>query len=108
MQTVDEAETTEIAGGVHLTPLATGELMSIQQYHIEPGARVPEHSHRHEQVGFLAEGSLTFLLKGAEHTVTAGGSFAIPGEEVHAAENRREEPARGVDIFSPPRDGFPE
>lgn len=110
MQTVDQAEREagEIADGVHLTQLAAGDRMSLQRYHIDPGARVPEHSHPHEQVGFVAEGSLTFLVDGAEHAVTAGGSFAIPGDEPHAAENRGDVAVRGVDIFSPPRDGFPE
>ncbi|MFB6073612.1 MAG: cupin domain-containing protein, partial [Haloarculaceae archaeon] len=42
-------ETVEAAEGVHLTQLAVGERMSVQHFHIEPGARVPEHDHRHEQ-----------------------------------------------------------
>lgn len=36
---------------VFLAQLAAGEAMSIQYLRMEPGARVPEHSHHHEQVG---------------------------------------------------------
>lgn len=42
----------EVEPAMFLAQLAAGEAMSIQQLHMEPGARVPEHSHHHEQVGF--------------------------------------------------------
>ena len=96
-------ETVEAVEGVHLTQLAVGEEMSVQHFHIEPGAEVPEHSHHHEQTGFVYEGELTFLVDGTELVVGAGESFTIPGEEPHAAENRDERVVRGVDIFAPPR-----
>jgi quercetin dioxygenase-like cupin family protein len=109
MQTVDRAaeETVEVADGVHLTPLAATDRMSVSHFHVEPGARVPEHSHRHEQVGFVCDGALT-LIAGGEYTVTTGESYALADGEVHAAENRGDVAAAGVDVFSPPREGFPE
>lgn len=94
---------TEAVDAVHLAQLATGDSMSVQHFRIEPGATVPEHSHHHEQAGFVYEGELTFLVDGEEIVVGAGESYTIPGEEPHAAENRGETAIRGVDIFSPPR-----
>jgi len=99
----DAREPVEAVPGVHLTQGATGESMSVQAFRIEPGATVPEHSHHHEQTGFVYEGELTFLVDGTELVVGAGESFTIPGEEPHAAENRGERVVRGVDIFAPPR-----
>jgi len=92
-----------LADGVHLSQLVVGEHTSVQHFHIEPGAVVPEHSHHHEQAGFVASGTLTFVVDGEEHVIGAGKSYVIPGDEAHGAENRAEDPVDGVDIFSPPR-----
>lgn len=59
-------DTVEAVDGVHLTQLAVGEQMSVQHFHIEPGAMVPEHSHPHEQVGYVARGTLTFMVPDAD------------------------------------------
>jgi len=99
----EDGETVEPAEGVHLTQLTAGERISVQHYHIEPGARVPEHSHGHEQAGYLAQGTLTFLVEGEKRVVRSGQSYTIPSHEPHAAENRSDVPAVGVDLFSPPR-----
>ena len=98
-----EGDTVEVVEGVHLTQLVVGGEMSGQHFHIEPGASVPEHSHEHEQVGIVTRGTLTFLVDGEEVVVGAGESYGIPSEEPHAAENRRDEPVQGIDIFAPPR-----
>jgi len=100
----DAEEPTEAVEGVHLSILAGGGEMNVQHFTIESGATVPEHSHPHEQTGYLTGGTLTFLVDGEEIEVTEGDSYAIPGEEPHAAENRGDEPVTGVDIFSPPRE----
>lgn len=94
----------EAVDGVYLAELAVGENMSVQHFEIEPGADVPEHDHHHEQAGFVYEGELTFLVDGEEFTVGAGDGYTIPGGEPHAALNEGDDVARGVDIFSPPRE----
>ena len=99
-----DRESVEAVEAVHLTQLAAGERTSIQGFEIEPGATVPEHSHHPEQTGFVYEGELTFVLADGEEVVVGpGDSFTLPGEEPHAAENRGDEPVRGVDVFAPPR-----
>lgn len=99
----DGFEETEVEPGVYLAQLAVGEEMSIQHLRMEPGSRVPEHDHHHEQVGFVYEGAQTFVLEGETITVEAGGSYALKSNERHAAENRGEETLLAIDIFSPPR-----
>ncbi len=105
METVSHADDdgVEAVEQVHLQQGAAGEKTSVQQFHIEPGAHVPEHSHHHEQAGYIARGELTFLLADGEVTVGPGESYVLSGEEVHGAENRGDEPVVGVDVFSPPR-----
>lgn len=100
----DDAESVEAAPDVHLSQLAVGDETSVQWFDVAPGANVPEHSHPHEQVGFVYEGELTFLLEGDEAiTVGAGGSYRLEGGEIHAAENRGGTTVRAIDVFSPPR-----
>ncbi|MFC7077127.1 cupin domain-containing protein [Haloarcula halophila] len=105
MEEVSQAasETVEAVDGVHLTQLVVGERMSAQQFHIEPGAVVPEHSHDHEQIGFVVSGAFTFFIDGEESVVSSGDSYVIPGGEPHRVENRTDEPVTGIDVFSPPR-----
>jgi len=100
----DAFEETEVEPGVSLAQLAVGDAMSIQHLRIVRGGRVPEHSHHHEQVGFVYQGEQTFVLgDGADVTVGPGESYWLESEEVHAAENRGEEELLAVDVFNPPR-----
>jgi quercetin dioxygenase-like cupin family protein len=96
-------EDVEAVPGVHLAQLAAGERMSVQHFVIEPGRVVPEHSHEHEQAGYLVSGVLVFEVDGERRRVEAGDSYVLPGEEPHAVENPGDEPAKGIDVFSPPR-----
>ena len=99
-----DSDPAEAADGVHLALLAGTESINVQHFEIEPGAVVDEHSHPHEQTGFICEGELTFHVDGEAIICGPGDSYAIPTDELHAAENRDDKPVRGVDVFSPPRD----
>lgn len=98
-----DADGVEAVPDVFLQQGAAGEETSVQQFEIEPGATVPEHSHPHEQAGYVAEGELTFLVDGREIVVGPGDSYVLPGGEPHAAENRGEKRVVGIDVFAPPR-----
>jgi len=102
--TPDDRETVEAMDGVFLTQLAVGERMSIQHLRMEPGARVPMHDHHHEQLGFVYQGTQTFILEDGEAVdVEPGGSYFLESGEPHAAENRGDGIMEAIDIFSPPR-----
>ncbi|WP_293030215.1 cupin domain-containing protein [Natronococcus sp.] len=118
---LSDVESSEAADGVRLAIMAGAAEMNVQHFEIEPGAAVEEHSHPHEQTGFIYEGELTFYSDTDEQSSSSnrksnisddgdevvcgpGDSYAIPGDQPHAAENRGDETVRGVDIFSPPRE----
>lgn len=100
---VSDNESSEAVEGTHLTQLATGDDTSIQFFEFDLGSTVPEHSHHHEQTGFVIEGELTFVQGDDEIVVGPGDSFTIPSGEPHGAENRGDVNVRGIEVFSPPR-----
>ena len=105
METIalSDRDTVEAAEGVHLAQLAAGDRMSVQHYHVEPGARIAAHDHRHEQAGFVYAGALTFHVDGDASVVHAGESYVLRGGERHAVTNDGDDAAAGIDVFSPPR-----
>jgi quercetin dioxygenase-like cupin family protein len=96
-------ETVEAVEGVHLTQLAVGERSSVQFFHLEPDAVVPEHSHEHEQVGYITGGSGVFIVEGEEYPVSPGDSYHLASNEPHSLENIGDDPLDGIDVFTPPR-----
>ena len=100
---LSDGDAAEPMDGAHLTQLIAGEEMSVQHFRIEPGAVVEEHSHPHEQTGYLVSGELVFFGEGEEHVVRAGDSYTVPGGEPHGVENRSDEDVVGVELFHPPR-----
>lgn len=78
--------------------------MSVQHFEFPPGSVVPEHSHEQAQIGFVYRGELTLTVDGEENVVGPGDAYLLESEEPHSGENRGDEPVRGIDVFSPPRE----
>jgi quercetin dioxygenase-like cupin family protein len=68
---------------------------------LKKGAHVPLHSHMHEQISHVVEGTLEFLLEGKSVIVRAGEIFCIPPHVPHAVNTLEDSVA--LDIFNPPR-----
>lgn len=83
----------------------TGSQAMIARIDLKKGCVVPRHSHPNEQIAWIVEGALVFVLgeEGAEQRVTvrAGEVLVIPGNLPHAAEAL--EDTVDYDIFAPPR-----
>ncbi|KYH26221.1 cupin domain protein [Halalkalicoccus paucihalophilus] len=93
----------EVAEGVSLGDLATGERAGMKYWRVEPGATLPAHRHDHEQIGYMISGELVALVEGEEVLLEPGDSYRFSSNEHHGAENRGDEPAVGVGILAPPR-----
>jgi len=50
-----------------------------------PGQRLPEHTHDHEEVFHVVEGSLTTSLDGEESRIAAGDTVVIPAGVRHTS-----------------------
>ena len=91
----------------HLNPLLErqfvyGERTMLARLTLRKGCIVPEHSHENEQITYILEGALKFILGGErEITVRAGEVLVIPSNLKHSAEAI--EDTLDLDIFTPPR-----
>lgn len=79
----------------------TGEGGMLARIVLEQGAVVPEHSHHNEQISYILEGALRFVVGGEEKVVRAGEVLVIPPHVSHSAEAL--ERTVDLDIFTPPR-----
>lgn len=87
--------------------LITGSNMMIAHVYLEKGCIVPKHSHHNEQITYVLEGALRFLLgdeQDQEVIVNAGEVLTIPPHLPHSAEAL--EDTLDVDIFNPPREDW--
>ena len=82
----------------------TSERMMLAHVYLEKGAIVPRHQHENEQLTYVLEGALRFLIgdDGAEERIVrAGEVLVIPSNVPHRAEAL--EDTLDVDVFCPPR-----
>lgn len=92
-----------VAEGFNVKRMGANDLMSIQQWTCEPDASFPEHSHPHQQIGYVYNGGeITLWVEGEKHILGPGDTYFVRGNETHAGTNHSHEAVDGVDVFSPP------
>ena len=87
--------------------LVTSDRMMVAHVYIEKDGIVPKHSHHNEQISYVLEGALKFLLgvdQIEEVVVRAGEVLVIPSNLPHSA--LALEDTLDVDIFNPPREDW--
>ena len=71
---------------------------------LRKGSIVPMHSHDNEQITYVLEGALKFVIEGKELIVRSGDILVIPSNLPHSAEAL--EDTVDLDIFCPPREDW--
>ncbi len=79
----------------------TGEQAMLARLILRTGCVVPMHSHENEQITYVLEGALKFMVAGKEVMVRTGEVLVIPPHVPHSAEAI--EDTVDLDVFSPPR-----
>ena len=79
----------------------SGERETIAQIYLKRGAIVPQHAHESEQMTYVLQGALKFLVGGMEVTLREGEVLHIPSRVEHQAEAL--EDTFELDVFSPIR-----
>jgi quercetin dioxygenase-like cupin family protein len=81
--------------------IVSGEREMLTQIYLKRGALVPIHAHDSEQMTYILQGSLRFLVDGEEIIVREGEVLHIPSRLPHQAEAL--EDTLELDVFSPVR-----
>ena len=95
---------TELVKGVHLKTLVYGDQTLLTEVRLEKGAVIPQHSHPHEQTGYLISGHMDFLVDSTHHDAKPGDSWNIAGNIEHGATALEESVV--IEVFSPVRDDY--
>ncbi|MGC1872550.1 MAG: cupin domain-containing protein [Acidobacteriaceae bacterium] len=93
----------------HLNPLidrqfVAGERSMLARIILRKGSIVPQHSHDNEQISYVLEGALKFVIEGTELIVRSGEILVIPSNLPHSAEAL--EDTVDLDVFCPPREDW--
>ena len=81
--------------------IVSGEREMLAQIYLKRGALVPMHAHDSEQMTYILQGALRFLIDGEEITVREGEVLQIPSQVPHQSEAL--EDTLELDVFSPIR-----
>ena len=93
--------------GVKLKTLTYGEKTLMAEFRIKKGGALPEHSHPHEQVGYMVEGEAEFVIQGKSYQVQAGQMWRLPGGVAHKVVTGQR-PMVALDVFYPVREDLRE
>jgi quercetin dioxygenase-like cupin family protein len=81
--------------------IVAGEREMLAQIYLKRGALVPMHAHESEQMTYVLQGAIRFLVDGEEIIVREGEVLHIPARAPHQAEALDD--TFELDVFSPIR-----
>lgn len=90
--------------GVSLVTRCWGEKTLMGEFHLQAGSALPDHSHPHEQIGYLISGRLDLTIDGIRHEFSPGGTWCIPGGIRHSAFAVSDVVA--LEVFTPVREDY--
>jgi quercetin dioxygenase-like cupin family protein len=82
--------------------IVSGDRQMLVQVYVKRGCLMPMHAHESEQMTYVLQGALKFLVGGEEITVREGEVLRIPSGMPHQAEAL--EDTFELDVFSPVRE----
>lgn len=97
----NEKEFREVLPGIKLKTLVYGEKTLFTEFRMDAGAVLPNHSHVHEQTGYLTKGKIQLTIGKQVFVVEKGDCWCIPGNMEHSAKILKTSIA--VEVFSPVR-----
>ncbi len=97
-----DMETKKPAEGIEIRVIP-GERMTMAFFHMTPGAKIPEHSHPHEQMGTVLKGSIELVIGEEKRIVGEGCAYHVPPNVVHSGRCLHSG-SEVLEVFSPPRE----
>lgn len=102
--TIDDLDVTKMAAGVDRRAVYLDKLM-LTFVDFEPGIDLPRHSHAHEQITLVLEGTLEFTLDEETKILSAGQGVTVASNMPHSARSL-DGPARVLDAWHPVREDY--
>lgn len=90
--------------GVSLDSLAVGEKSMVCKMNYVVGNFATEHTHPHEQSGYVISGKYRMTVEDEEYELNPGDSYAVPGNVRHSF--LVIEGGEVIDVFTPPREDY--
>ncbi len=90
--------------GVYRKTLIYNESVMLCHFILKKDAKIPLHSHKEHQIGYIIKGKIKFLTKDNEFIAKEGDSYVFDSNEKHGAiilEN-----AEVIDVFNPSRENY--
>jgi quercetin dioxygenase-like cupin family protein len=94
----------EVLDGIELKTLVHGEKTLTTEFRLKKGCQLPDHTHLHEQTGYLVSGHIRLRINTNTFDVTHGDSWCIPGNIPHGADILEDSVA--IEVFSPVREEY--
>lgn len=90
--------------GVDLDSLAVGEKSMVTKMNYIVGNYASEHTHPHEQCGYVISGKYLMTVEENEFILETGDSYAIPENMPHSFKVL--EAGEVIDVFTPRREDY--
>ena len=103
--TLEGLNSTEVRAGVSRS-VFSGDGATLAFTTLEPGHTARPHSHPHEQIVYVLEGELLFVVGDEEAVLAAGDMLVVPPGVEHWAQTLGEVPALDLSVFTPRRDEY--
>ena len=100
----DESGYKQVLPGIKLKTLVFGERTLFSEFRMEANSILPQHSHYHEQTGYLVKGRIKLTIGQQTFEAGPGDSWCIPSNAVHSAEIL--ENSLAIEVFSPLREDY--
>jgi len=81
-----------------------GDAMTLAYWNVDQGAKLPEHSHPHEQICNVVRGSFELVIDGEAVVLEAGDVGVIPSHAVHSGTALSD--CYIIDAFHPVREDY--
>lgn len=102
--TINDRTAIEVFSGIDLRTF-WGEEIMLSVADLEPGAKLPLHSHPQEQAGVILSGELRLSIDGDERLLKPGDIYIAEGGVEHSGQ-AGPQGCRALDIFSPIREDY--
>ena len=95
---------TQAIPGIEQKTLVYGKKTLMVEFLLKKGSQLPQHSHPHEQTGYLVKGRIRLVVGSEEKEMMPGDSWCIPGGVEHGA--KIIEDSIALEVFSPVREDY--